>query len=151
MGTSIKINTRKLDEFKREFKKLNKSLRNSDFILHEIEDIGQDMRNYIIDRMTTTPRQDTGYKRGNKVHYPSKIENFPARDFGELVRSIRVEIRGHKIEIGSKTGAPYSKYLEDLDSEYTEKTRRRFLVPTVDHFSPIINTRLINTIRKILP
>lgn len=127
---------------------MERKFRNADPIIDVVEDSAHDMRNYIISRMTDTPRQDTGYKRGNKMHYPSRIHNFPARDSGELVRSIRVERRGLRVELGSKTGAPYSKYLEDLDSQYSEKTRRRFLKPTVEAYSSKLDNKLTKILKR---
>ena len=78
-------------------------------------------RNNVIRAMKTTQRDLTkGYRRGNKIHYPSKAGHPPAVDSGNLIAKQFV----NKIKNGAQFyvfGAPYVQWLEYPN----DKTKRR--------------------------
>jgi HK97 gp10 family phage protein len=106
---------------------------------------GNEIRNEIIKSMQKTPKTGKKYKRGKKFHIASSPGNPPAKDKGELIRSIIMSDRQAEIEVGSKGGAPYSKLLE----EGTMKMAKRpFLKPAVEKIMPNIIKRIKDDIRK---
>ena len=106
---------------------------------------GNEIRNEIIRSMQKTLKTGKKYKRGKMFHIASSPGNPPAIDKGELVRSIIVSDRPTEVEIGSKGGAPYSKFLE----EGTKKMAKRpFLQPAVEKTMPNIIKRIKDDIGR---
>lgn len=138
--------------------KLNKwPVEFNDTVIQELLRIANDMRNYIIKEMKNSPpdyskkliRQGTRYKvnaKNRKYHYSSYKGNFPRIDSGRLVGSINVEKLPDGVGVGSvingKEVINYAKYLEDEN-----KLNRPFLKPTLKHFEPTIEKRLMRAIR----
>jgi hypothetical protein len=71
------------------------------------------IRNEMINLMRFTPKTGRRYKRGKRWHIASSAGNAPAVDTGQLLRSIVMDVRPSEIEVGSKSGAPYARYLEE--------------------------------------
>jgi hypothetical protein len=78
----------------------------------EMAVIANDMRNNIVTAMIRTEKKSTGYRRGNKTHFPSAPGNAPATDSGTLIGSFEMDVKlgGAKIEVG--TNVLYAKFLE---------------------------------------
>ena len=117
-----------LKEIGSEFKSFTRKYH--DRSLPMLHDWGNSLKRYMISSMKTTPKSDKTYKRGSKTHRPSRPQNPPAIDTGELVRSIHFDVRSAnlQLEIGVMGGAPYSEHLEYRD--HTNK-RRPFLEPAM--------------------
>lgn len=115
---------------------------------NDIEDIlisgANKIRNTAIRSMKTTQKSAVGIRRGKgRYHYPSLPYNPPAIDYGELVRSIAMEVKhgAMEVEVGATTGAPYAKFLE----EGTSKMRPR---PWLEPASEPVQERIMKQIIK---
>lgn len=87
---------------------------------------GNAMRNYIIESMKNTTKEPYFYRSGagRKIkHYPSKPNNPPAINTGELVRSILYSVSKFKLEVGVAGGGVYGKWLEDGTKDGRIKAR----------------------------
>jgi HK97 gp10 family phage protein len=113
-------------------------------IRDEIIMSAHEIRNDIILSMRNTPKTGNVYRRGGKEHIASSPGNPPAKDTGELIRSIVVDNAGDTIEVGVTSGAPYGKYLE----RGTDKMKARpFLQPALDKNLPGIKSRILALIK----
>jgi len=148
MGQFVTVDLTEVMKFKSFMDRISYSYKKTRAVSEELEDIANDMRNYIIDGMTNTKKSTTGYKWGSGTHYPSLPGNMPARRDGGLIGSITYAAYANKIEIGSKIGAPYAVYLEDEEGKRGDNARP-FLQPTLDHFSPSIEKRLWKKIKEV--
>lgn len=107
-----------------------------------------DIRNEMINGIRNTSRESYYYKRGTKVHYPSKPGNFPAPDTSDLITSIDIAIMKSAVEIGPTITQPnYPKYLEDG----TEKMRKRpYVEPTFDRMESKVKDNIIKSVEKLI-
>lgn len=144
MGQFITVDLSELENMERILKALSLDFHNAEIINDEITNVAIDMRNYIIEGMTNTKKQSTGYRRGTKTHFPSVPGHMPARDTGELVSRMTWDQTGNKVQVGVEAGAPYAIWLEEGTTNMKE---RPFLQPTLEHFSPSIEQRLWNRIK----
>lgn len=113
----IKFEIKGADELAKWLKQWPKETKNK--INTELFRIVNELRNNIIRQMQITPRNPArGYRRGGKIHYPSKEGNAPAIDSGNLARSINIAAHIGWAELFVR-GAPYVEYLEN------EKTLNR--------------------------
>jgi len=119
----------------------------------EFLSILNDMRNFVIDKMTSTPRDTSkSYTYGRTApHHPSMPGGFPARDSGDLIGSLVLDERPNESEMGSNItqsetgGEPYPVLLE----KGTKKMKARpWLKPTVEEFDDTIERRVKNAIMR---
>ena len=129
MGVELDKFSWTLKEIGSEFKSFTRKYH--DQSLPMLQEWGNNLKRYMISSMKTTPRSDKTYKRGSRTHKPSRPQNPPAIDTGELIRSIHFNVRSARLEleIGVMGGAPYSEHLE-----YRKDTskRRPFLEPAME-------------------
>ena len=120
-------------------------------IMDVLIDISNDIRNEILTSMKSTKRSSNFYMRGSKKHFSSEYGNPPAIDSGGLIGSIIVDVRKRnaQVEVGSETGAPYAKYLENAENKADpHKRERKFLQPAIDKQAAGIETKLLNAIQR---
>lgn len=93
-------------------------------------------RNTIIKSMRNTRRASHSYKRGDKIHFPSKEGSPPAIDKGNLIASILFDSNEDSIQLGSIITEPkYPQWLE----EGTKKMKPRpWLNPAMNENRPEI-------------
>jgi len=146
MGQSFTIDLTDLKKFDSFLERVSYSYTKAKAIREELEDLAIDMRNFVIDGMTNTSKSSKGYKRGDRVHFPSRPGEMPARDSGELISRITYDSGFMNIEFGVEAGAPYAEWLEDG----TDKMDARpFLQPTIDFYEPWIERRMWRKIREV--
>ena len=110
----------------------------------------QDIRNTMILSMRNTPKTGRVYRRqkGKKRHVASSPGNPPAKDYGELVRSITVRTRMKgDIQVGAESGAPYAMYLE---KGTPKMAARPWAKPALDKNLPTIRKRILAIIKGII-
>lgn len=111
---------------------------------------GIEIRNDIIKSIQQTPRQTDWFyprQKGKKKHYPSKEDNPPAIDSGNMIRTIVFDAKESKLIIGSiQTDPPYPEWLE-IPPKNARYGARPWLAPAVDRQEPII----IKNLEKIIP
>jgi len=119
------------------------------------------IRNHIIRSMSSTPRKQrlnpkTGniYHsiRGGKIHIPSSPGYAPARDTGDLVKSIKMDVRSNEVEVGSNLQGKEGKYPRFLEYGTKNMEARPWLEPAFisskAHFYATIRGRVLNSIRN---
>ena len=77
-----------------------------------------------------SPGRGRRYKRGRRrFHTASRPGSAPARDTGNLIRSIGTEVAqdGSQGAVGVKRSAPYARYLDPTEGEEPRIGRRPFL------------------------
>ncbi len=156
----IIINTEGLRNLNRKLKKIGQEFAKSARKPKEINDIlyknGNEMRNYIIMRMQTTPKdplKSIRKTKSGKRHSPSLPGEYPAIDTGAGIRSVTfdttVNSNGAKLELGVNAGAPYLAILEKGKGEGNKgfQFKRPWLDPTVKKFTP----KIIDELEKVVP
>ena len=146
MGQSVFIDLTGIKKLQNFMKRVGNSYRKAEAIYDELEDIAIDMRNFIIDGMTNTPKMSRGYKRGNHVHFPSKPGEMPAIDQGGIVKLLGHQTSMKGVEFGVRQGAPYAELLEDGTNKMDA---RPIIQPTIDHFDPWMEQRLWLKIKEV--
>jgi len=91
----------------------------------------------------TNTTVDNGKSYGKRKHHPSIPGAYPAVDYGELRRSITVEVEEHKNRVDGRVGSiitnpPYPVYLEYGTSKMKP---RPWLKPSVDKNEQFIKQR----------
>jgi HK97 gp10 family phage protein len=124
------------------------------------------IRNHIIKSMRSTPRitrpkknRVTGSQSGNynwmsggKLHIPSSPGYAPAVDTGDLIKSIKMDVRLHEVEIGSNLKGKKGKYPIFLEFGTENMEARPWLEPAYmvgkRDFYTNIRRNVINSIRR---
>lgn len=125
------------------------------------------IRNHIIRSMRKTPRitrlksrsnsnalnpsGNFNWMSGGKLHIPSSPGYAPAVDTGDLIKSIKMDVRINEIEVGSNLTGKKGKYPVFLEYGTKNMEARPWLGPAVDagerEFYATIRARVINAIR----
>lgn len=116
-------------------------------LVDELYDNANEMRSRLVHAMTVTPKAPWFYfrQKGKKKHHPSLPGFPPARDAGELVRSLVAEARETEVEVGANAGAPYYEYLE----KGTENMKARpSLEPMLEVMKPEIENNVLEAIKR---
>lgn len=138
----------KIEQLPQEFKRIAKNLKNADEQIQsnidiEMKILGNEIINKIKMSMRNTQRDFTkSYKKGNKIHHPSKKGYPPAIDTGDLINSILFDNpKNLELEFGStiKHGA----YLEDRDKTGLDR-------PWLDPMYDQEEDRIINRIAEVV-
>jgi len=128
------IDTQELRKLNRRLQKIAKELKNADKetrvrTVMALAEGGLWLRREMLLSMRNTPRAPWSYKKGGVTQHPSLPGNPPAKDEGELDRSIWSDVKGLEMIAGVKGGAPYAIFLE----EGTEKMDARpFVDPALE-------------------
>lgn len=108
----------------------------------ELNAIGQDVRNNIMENMRNTKLSSKFYQRtkSGKRHYSSEPGSPPAIDSGRLVGSFEVKSSRTSVEVG--TNVVYAKWLEAGTKPYQIKAKNKKGLSTGKgglYFGPLVN------------
>ena len=94
------------------------------------------MRNRVIEGMTREAKHGRWYNRGRRKHRASAPGEYPASDYGNMVKSLEFELGEMEVEFGT-VGAPYAELLE-LGTPKGQMAPRPWLANTADEMAPDI-------------
>lgn len=113
------------------------------------------IRNRIIKSMRRTPKTGRRYrktKNKNVFHIASSPGYAPAVDTGDLLKSIKMDVRLSEVEVGSNLSGKNGKYPAFLEFGTRKMDARPWLKPAVDdgkrEFQSTIRRRVINAIHR---
>lgn len=138
----------KIEQLPQEFKRIAAKIKKADKTIQsnidvEMQVLGNELINKIKMSMRNTQRDfSKSYKKGRKIHHPSKKGSPPAIDTGDLVNSILFDTpKNLELEFGStqKHGA----YLEDRDGTGLDR-------PWLDPMYDQEEERIINRIYEVV-
>jgi len=113
------------------------------------------IRNRIIKNMRNTPKTGRRYrktKNKNIFHTASSPGYAPAVDTGDLLKSIKMDVRLSEVEVGSNLTGKKGKYPVFLEFGTKNMDARPWLSPAFEdgkrEFRSTIRRRVINAIRR---
>ena len=113
------------------------------------------IRNRIIKNMRATPKTGNRYrktKNKNIYHIASSPGHAPAVDTGDLLKSIKMDVRLSEVEVGSNLTGKKGKYPIFLEFGTKNMDARPWLKPAFEdgkrEFRSTIRKRVINAIRR---